>query len=433
MREVLMRRATAALAVGFLVAPPAQAEEIAENEEHVHGGMMMEDPIGLGMSREGSGTAWQPDTTPQLGHHLMAGDWMFMLHYVLFAGYDASGSDRGDHQFFSTNWVMGMAQHELLGGQLTGRAMLSLEPLTVSHGGYPLLLQTGETIEGRPLHDHQHPHDLFMEVAVKYNHAITDGLAIEIYAAASGEPALGPVAMAHRFTASSDPLAPLGHHWEDSTHVSFGVLTGGLYTEHVKLEGSYFNGREPDENRYDFDFRPLDSYAFRLSVNPVETLSCQASYGFLKSPEQLQPDQSVRRITASGTYDQPLGGGDNLAATLIFGRNIPSLEPPSNAVLLEGNLALGSNELFGRGELVQKTGNDLVLPAANGATLYPLGSLDLGYLRNFGPYGGVVPGIGVRGSIAFLGADLEPFYGSRQALGAVIFVRLQPGPMLHGG
>jgi hypothetical protein len=394
---------------------------------------MMEDSIGVVMNRIGSGTAWQPDTTPMLGHHFMAGDWMLMLHYQVFVGYDAVGSDRGDHQFFSTNWVMGMAQHELLGGQFVGKLMLSFEPLTVAHGGYPLLGQTGETIDGQPLHDHQHPHDLFMEMAVAYNHEIVEGLAFELYLAASGEPALGPVAVPHRFSASSDPLASLSHHWQDSTHVSFGVLTGGLYTQQVKLEGSIFNGREPDENRYDFDFRPLDSYSVRLSANPTETLSLQASYGFLRSPEELQPDQSVRRFTFSCTYDQPLGEGGNLASTLVYGRNISSAEPATDSLLLEGNLILGLNEFFGRGELVRKTGSDLVLPAATAEDIYGIGSVDLGYLRNFGPYAGVSFAIGVRGSITFLGAGLEPYYGAQQALGGVLFLRIRPGPMFHQG
>jgi len=426
-----VRVALAAL-VGSMTISSAAAEEAPEHEGHVHGSMM-EDSIGIDMARSGSGTAWQPDTTPMLGHHFMAGDWMLMLHYQVFIGYDAAGSDRGDAQFFSTNWVMGMARHELFGGQFVGTVMLSIEPLTVSHGGYPLLLQTGETVDGLPLHDHQHPHDLFMELAVTYNHEIADGVAFELYLAASGEPALGPVAVPHRFSASSDPLASLSHHWQDSTHVSFGVITGGLYTRQIKLEGSIFNGREPDADRYDFDFGPLNSYSVRLSANPTDTLSLQASYGFLRSPEELQPNQNTQRTTFSCTYDLPLGDGDNLASTFVYGRNVGSIEPATDSLLLEGNLILGLNEFFGRGEWITKTGADLVLPLDVAETVFPLGSIDVGYLRNFGPYGGASFALGVRGSIAFLGTGLEPYYGAQQALGGVLFLRIRPGPMFHQG
>ena len=391
-----------------------------------------EDPLDLPMTREGSGTAWQPDSTPEYGHHFAVGDWMLMLHYSLQVGYIDQGSTRGDSQFTSMNWVMLMVQHALLGGQFTSRVMLSAEPLTTGgKRGYPLLLQTGESVGGVPLHDRQHPHDLFMEVAAKYNHALAGDFALEVYAAPAGEPALGPVAFPHRVSASPNPLAPLGHHWQDSTHISFGVLTVGLYTRQLKLEGSWFNGREPDENRYDFDFHPLNSYSGRLSWNPGSDLSFQVSYGYLKSPEELEPDVSVQRITASGTYNLPLQGG-NWATTAVFGHNIPSSGTSSSSALVESNFELSRNTVFGRVEFIQRTVGDLVLPVADAQSIFNAVVLELGYVRDF-ELGPVTVGFGAVGSANFLSSGLQPFYSSKVPLGGMIFLRLRPGAMAHTG
>lgn len=311
-----------------LIALPARAQESQHDAEQSMAGMepepmvqmTMEDPLGLGMSREGSGTTWQPDSTPIYGHHFMAAEWMLMLHYNVLAGYDYQSGARGDRQFTSSNWIMLMAQHSLWDGQFTARAMLSAEPLTTGgKSGFPMLLQTGEAVGGVALHDRQHPHDLFMEMALKYNHALTQDLGFELYLAPSGEPALGPVAFPHRLSASANPFAVLGHHWQDSSHISFGVITAGIYTRQVKLEGSWFNGREPDENRYDFDFRAPDSYSARLSFNPTEALSFQVSYGYLKSPEEIEPDVSVQRITASALYNQRLEKGNWITSAVFEG------------------------------------------------------------------------------------------------------------------
>ncbi len=390
-----------------------------------------QDPLGLGMSREGSGTAWQPDSTPVYGHHFMAADWMLMLHYSLQVGYIDQGSTRGDHQFTSMNWVMLMAQHALFGGQLTSRVMLSAEPLTTGgKRGYPLLLQTGESAGGLPLHDRQHPHDLFMEVAAKYNHPLTKDLALEVYGAPSGEPALGPVAFPHRLSASANPLAALGHHWQDSSHIAFGVVTMGIYSRQLKLEGSWFNGREPDENRYDFDFHPLNSYSARLSYNPLTDLSLQISYGYLKSPEELEPNVNVQRITASATYNRPLEGG-NWASTAIFGHNIPSSGTSTSSALLESNFELSRNTVFGRIEFIQRTSRDLVLPVADSQSVFNAIVLELGYVRDF-ELGPTTIGLGAVGSANFLSGGLQPFYGSKVPLGGMIFLRLRPSPMAHG-
>jgi hypothetical protein len=380
-------------------------------------------------SRNASGTAWQPDATPMYGAEYMLGEWMLMVHGNAFLGYDAQGGPRGGEKLIATGWGMLMAQHDLAGGAFSARVMLSPEPLTVGKSGYPLLLQSGETYSGRPLRDRQHPHDLFMELAAMYTRPLTSWLGIQLYAAPAGEPALGPVAFPHRISSLADPLAVIGHHWQDSTHISFGVLTAGLFTRYAKLEGSWFNGREPDENRWNLDLRALDSYSGRLSFNPAESFSFQASYGYLASPEALRPDESVRRFTVSGTHDVRLPGGSNLATTAVFGRNMPDLDPATNSWLLESELNVQDRHLIAaRFELVQKLGEELVVPGAQAR--YDVATLVLGFSESLGgQLGGTVPSIGVRGSINFVPAELSALYGSSTPLGVMVFVQLRPAEM----
>lgn len=391
-------------------------------------------PLHLPESRDGSGTSWQPDSTPVYALHAMVGRWMFMFHGNIFLGYDVQGSARGDSRVTSQNWLMAMVRRANKDVELSARLMLSAEPLTVGERGYPLLLQTGETYRGAPLHDRQHPHDLFMETAVELTFALDDDLGVQLYVAPAGEPALGPVAFPHRASASSDPLAPLGHHWQDATHISYGVLTAGMFTKHVKLEGSWFNGREPDENRYNFDLRPPDSFAGRLSLNPARSVSMQISYGFLKSPEAREPETSVHRITSSLTLNLRLGTRSNWATTGVWSGNIASDGPATRSYLLETNVNLdGHNTVFGRGEYVQKTGSDLALSAVEARRVFGVGSVALGYLLEAPLVASLVGGIGVRGAVNVIGTDLAPVYGGRVPVGAMVFVRLRPVEMAAAG
>jgi hypothetical protein len=345
----------------------------------------------------------------------MLDGWSMMAHGLAFGGYDYQGSRRGGGQVFSTNWGMLMAEHQFLGGEFGARLMMSGEEFTDGGRGYPLLLQSGEEFHGVPNHDRQHPHDLFMELAATYTHRITKDLDFELYGAPVGEPALGPVAAPHRESAAADPFAPLGHHWMDSTHVSFGVVTAGIFTRSVKLEASWFNGREPDENRSNFDFRRMDSYSTRLSYNPMRDLSLQVSYGYLKSPEQLDPNTSVNRVTASAT-------------TAGWGRNIPSSGKPNDALLLESNLDLdAANVLFGRAEFVRKTGEDLDF--APGGQLYGVGAISLGYLRNFRLGDAFVLAPGAMVTVNFIDGRLVSAYHSQTPVGVAAFIRLRPALM----
>ena len=400
------------------------------------GMQMIDGPLGIPMERSGSGTSWLPDDSPMHAAHLMAGPWELMLHGVAFAMYDKQGSRRGDEQFSSVNWGMLMATREAGGGRLQLRGMLSAEPWTVGGKGYPLLLQTGETFQGQALHDRQHPHDLFMELAGLYEHAVSDQFGVSLYVAPVGEPAVGPVAFPHRPSAMNDPMAPISHHWQDATHISFGVLTAGVFTHSLRLEGSIFNGREPDENRTNFDYsgRSLDSYAGRLSWNPSSRWSLTGSYAYLKSPEGLKPDESVHRVNASIMNGRTFGAGGELATTFVYGANKhPNSAALESSYLIESNLEFGgAHSVFGRGEYVQKGAEDLVLGAGGATGEFNIKSLVAGYVYEFDRVGNVRTGIGGRASVDFIPSALEPYYGSRSPKGFAIYVRFRPQRMSAG-
>jgi hypothetical protein len=445
-----------ALALSFAIAEaPLAAQSSAQDTAHKNGAApmpmnmprmqqsadeLMLGPAGVSMDRMGSGTTWIPDAVTLPSRRRMLGDWMIMTHGFVFAQYDKQSGERGDDQFGSLNWGMVMATHDFSGGRLQARTMLSLDPFTVTNRGYPLLLQTGETYKGQALYDRQHPHDFWMELGALYQREINNGLAWSIYAAPSGEPALGPVAFMHRPSAMDNPAAPLGHHWEDATHVSFGVLTGGVYSGKWQAEGSAFNGREPDENRWNFDRIKLDSYSGRLTVNPTTHWSLAGGYGYLKGPERLKPDESMHRITASALHGTQLGADGEVASALVWGANKHSTQGGwSNAFLVESEAILDRhNTVFGRIEVVQKTAEDLVvdnpvvlrsgalLPGFPAGKRFNVGALQLGYIREVGRTRWATFGLGAAGTLNFVPGPLEPYYGSRNPTGMFVFVRMRP-------
>ena len=405
---------------------------------HTMGDMMIQ-PAGVSMDRMGSGTTWIPDAVTLPSRTRMLGKWMIMSHGFVFAQYDHQSGERGDDQFGSLNWVMVMATRDVAGGRFQARTMLSLDPLTVTNRGYPLLLQTGESYKGEPLHDRQHPHDFWMELGALYQRSITKSLAWTVYVAPSGEPALGPVAFMHRPSAMDNPSAPIGHHWQDATHVSFGVITAGIFSRAWQVEASVFNGREPNEKRWDFDPIRLDSYAGRLTVNPNSHWSLAAGYGYLKSPEVLNPGESIHRITASALHGARIGSDGQVATTLMWGANKVAGQSLSNSFLVESEAILDRrNTLFGRSELVQKSAEELVvadpivtskgisLPGFASSQRFNVSTVQLGYVREIGRTHFATIGLGAAGTLNFVPALLEPYYGSRNPVGAFIFLRLRP-------
>lgn len=405
--------------------------------DHMHMGhmMMKPGPLGIPGTRMGSGTSWLPDATAMHAHHFAAGNWDLMLHYMAFVTYDHQASHRdidGATQLNATDWVMGMASHDLGTGRALFRAMLSTEPATVGKAGYPLLLQTGETYRDKPLHDRQHPHDLFMELAALYDVPLSSNIGAEVYLAPAGEPAIGPVAFPHRPSAAGDPYAPLGHHWQDATHISYGVITTGIFTRAAKLEGSVFNGREPDETRTNVDFRTLDSYAGRLTVTPGAEWSLSASYAYLKSPEQAAPNISQHRLGASALLERPFGRDrhGSWSSAIIYGANLYSNSPRlSNSVDAETTIDLdGWNSVFGRLEYVNKDAADLAIPTVAPTRRFDVGAATIGYTRELAHAAGIGVGLGGVLTLDLTPATLEPYYGTRTPRGVGIFFRLRPRP-----
>jgi len=373
------------------------------------------------MSREASGTSWQPEAAQHEGIHLMPGAWMVMLHGFADGVYDNQGGPRGDTKVYSNNMGMAMAQRTLGPGTLGLRSMLSIEPATIGKQGYPLLLQTGETADGRtPLIDRQHPHDLFMELAGSYSISSGDR-SLFLYGGLPGEPALGPPAFMHRFSGVNIPTAPITHHWLDSTHITYGVLTAGAVVDRVKLEASAFRGREPDENRWDIESPKLDSHSFRLSVNPTDRWALQVSYGRIHSPEQLEPEIDQDRWTASAMYDGTWGDTGRWEGMIGWGQDRNRPGHTLNAFTAEAALETGGRHtIFARGEFAEK--DELVVePDVRAGKVFDVGELTAGYRYDLLHHGHLAFGIGAAGTLSFVPSELTSDYGNTPA-SALLFL-----------
>ena len=278
--------------------------------------------------------------------------WMTMVHGWMFVNYDDQGGPSGGRVVESQNHFMGMATHAFLGGKLTLLGTISLEPATIPSPGSPELFQTGETHNGVLLVDLQHPHDFFAQIAAAWEKALSASTSLTFYGAVVGEPALGPPAYVHRLSARENPTAPLSHHNQDSTHISYDVLTLGVSSGIATLEGSAFHGAEPDENRWNIQAGAIDSYSGRLTVVPFDGWTVQVSGGHLTNPEAAEPG-NVTRLTGMLAYEKATPGG-SLAVSLITGRNEQSGEV-AWGTLLEWNWVFGRwNTIYGRLEAVDR-------------------------------------------------------------------------------
>ena len=398
------------------------------------------------MSAIGSGTSLQPSTTPGYMWHWMKGNWMIMGHGNLTVDFNHQGGPRGINKAESENWFMLMAERQAGPGRLMLRGMFSAEPWTAPRRGFPELFQTGETFKGRPIIDAQHPHDLFMELAAAYNIQLSEHIALNFYGGPVGEPALGPTAFMHRMSASENPSAPLGHHWQDSTHITHGVLTAGITAWRFRIESSLFHGAEPDENRKDIEMGKLDSWSGRIWFTPTPDWSIQFSYGHLVHPEVLEPG-NLKRMTASISYNRSWDDG-NWATTLIWGRN-HELHGNSNAYLLESTANfLDKNYLYTRMELVDKpglleenifgrAGLDEFHPIGNGFELgdrfdqfFRVGAFSFGGVRDIVASSKLRVGIGADVTFYHVPDGLKPIYGSSPT-SFHLFLRIRPGKMSH--
>jgi hypothetical protein len=419
----------------------AHSHNVDGTDEHplshgsgVAGSMMMHSATNIAdpMSRESSGTAWVPDSSPMYGRMFMFGDDMLMLHGGIFPRYTNVSTRRGDDRIDAPNWFMAMFSHSLgENSQLGFRGMMSLDPLTEGGRGYPLLFQSGETWHDHPLHDRQHPHDLFDELSVTYSQKFAHDFSGYLYFGYPGEPALGAPTFMHRLSAMDNPDAPISHHWQDSTHITFGVATIGAVWKNVKIEGSVFTGREPDENRYDFDEPKFDSYSGRISWNPTHDLALQVSHGYLHSPEAVEPDLNQHRTSASLIYNRSLGADTNWSNAFVWGQDDNTGERATHSLLAETNLQRGRDTIYARWERVEKSGHELVLDEIDHDRIFPVSGYTIGYVRDLTHGKGIDVGLGGQFTIYDMPNDLERYYGDDLPYGFQFFFRIRPSRHDH--
>ena len=442
--------AVAMLAISSFAQNAAQDadNQNADKSGHDQSGQTMQGMQGMNMGEAAlssmpsfhasSGTAWQPASVPETMWMISPGGWELMLHYTVFITYNQQGGPRGEGKAESTNYFMFMEQHRLGAGTLLLQQMFSAESLTSPHPGFPELFQTGETYHGQPLVDHQHPHNVFAELSALYTLPVSEKVTWLLYGGPSAEPALGPVTYMHRQSASENPEAPLGHHLQDSTHTSFGVVTTGFIFNFAKfalfkVEGSAFNAHEPNEERWSIQLAPLDSWSFRASAAPTRNWTAQYSVGFLQHPEALDPNNELRQ-SASLEYNRPLSGGKlgngNWASSLIWGRKHKELDNTTqNSYLFESTLNfLARNYAYTRLELVDK---DELFPEDPAHPSYRIGAYTFGGVRDLVHSEHWQVGLG--GDVTFYSkpAALDPIYGNNP-VSFHVFVRIRPGLMEHG-
>jgi len=377
-----------------------------------------------------SGTGWQPASVVEPLWMESRGGWDLMIHGNLFLTYNQQGVPRGAGKAESANYAMFMEQHGLWGGTLLLREMFSAESLTSPHPGFPELFQTGETYHGQPLVDHQHPHNVFAELSMLYTHPLAEKVSWIFYGGPSAEPAIGPVTYMHRASAAEDPAAPLGHHLQDSTHTSFGVVTTGFIIDRFKIEGSAFNGREPDEQRWSIQFAPLDSWSFRGSAAPSRDWTVAYSYGQLVHPEALEPGNQQRQ-SASVEYNRAFSQGwlgkGSWATSLVWGRVQKTFEIfPLNSYLLESTLNFRQrNYAYTRFELVDKD-ELFAQPQTHVQPAYRIGAYTFGGVRDLLHNHQCQLGLGADVTFYSKPAALNAAYGT-DPVSFHVFMRVRPG------
>lgn len=399
-------------------------------DHSAHGAGHATMPSALGpyaMSRDASGTAWQPDAANHGGlHYELGSGWSSMVHATLDGVYSWQDGPRGDEKVFGAGMIMGSLRGPVGPGTLQLRGMVSPDPL-MGKSGYPLLLAAGETADGvETLVDRQHPHDFFMELSASYALALSNTDSVFVYAGLPGEPAFGPPAFMHRPAAMANPEAPITHHWLDSTHITFGVLTAGWVHDTFKLEASRFRGREPDQERYDIETGDLDSTAVRLSWNPTANWSLQASWADVTSPEQLEPDVDYTKYSASALYTQAFDVG-TVSLTGAFARKDSSEDVTLDAWLGEASFQPNDDwTLFSRIEAIET--DELGAHAAHGhhGAVENVWRASLGAARNFRLSDSVVLALGASLTQNWTSGALSPLYDG-DPMGAMAFVRLKIG------
>jgi hypothetical protein len=359
----------------------------------------------------------------------MGSGWTFMQDGVVFAEFNSQGGPRGGDEFVAPNWWMGMAGRDTDRGRFTFISMFSVDPATVGKRGYREIFQAGEAADGRPLIDRQHPHDFFMQLAAAWRIPVNDSTWLTLTGGPVGEPALGPVPFMHRASAMDNPTAPLSHHTFDSTHVAFGVVTAALERGAWTAEGSVFNGREPDDQRWDFDFGRLDSVSGRVWFKPNDRWAFQVSSARLRSPEQLERGRDIIRSTASGSWTRPSG---DTTASVTAGFGVNSTDDGARAAFfLEGARRARKTTLYGRLETLQaetallESGS---LPEGAAAAAHDaVAALTIGGVRDLLSGRGLTGGIGADVTIYDVPAALRSAY-SKDPISFHVFFRVRFSP-----
>lgn len=418
---------------------PADQEvivDVTQPHSDTDSSSMIPPSVMTAMTRMGSGTSWQPASSPTNMWHHRVGEWFVMNHFEAKIGVNRQGGPRGVTKFESQNWVMPMAMRQIGRGTLTLRGMFSFEPFTFSGAGSPQLFQTGEVYQGKSIVDAQHPHDLVMELAAQYEVPIGEKSSMFAYVGWPGEPALGPVAFMHRASASENPAAPLSHHLQDATHISHGVMTVGATYRGLRVEGSVFNGREPDEFRKNLEAGVWNSRSIRVSFAPSKNWVGQVSYGVLKNPELLHAGDT-HRMTASIQHNQPISRG-NWASTVVWGRNREEHRTTQevfrlNSYLFESTLNfLDRNYVYTRLELVDKKdllrSEDLRRLGFDPSVHHPqfrIGGYTFGYAREIRNTSTLSLAVGADVTFYSKPAQLDPVYGNNP-VSYKFFFRIRP-------
>jgi hypothetical protein len=411
--------------VCLLLLPVAAAQEMNM------GGM---NQAGAYLMGQASGTSMNPQSWPMPMLMLKPDDWSLMFMAQAFVVDTQESGPRGGDKFYSANWGMFAASHDLAGGSFMFQTMLSLDPATITGERYPELFQTGETAYGKPLVDAQHPHDFIMGLGFHYAHPLGENTMLQFYFAPVGDPALGPVAFPHRASADELPQATLSHHWQDSTHIADEVVTAGIMLHNlVRLEASGFYGTEPGENRWIIQYGPINSWATRLSIFPSENWMAQVSVGRIAKPERQEPGDVVR-ATASIHYTRPMQGS-SWSTSLIWGRNHEILDGRDlNSYLLESVAPYRRKNFFtGRIELVDKDELFSDQPALEAqldrtvGSTFRIGAYTAGYTRDIGTYHDVQTGIGANFTTYTMPDAIKPYYGSHP-VSVNMYVRFRLNP-----
>ena len=410
--------------LGALLAPTAAQAQMDQMDQAQMDHATMDhaamDMSWMSMDGMGSGTSRLPTNEAMRGVHLMPSMRdMVMVQANVLPVYTDQGGPRGGTKFYAQSMAMVMWFHDLGdGAKLTGQAMLSLEP-AMRHDGYPLLFATGEVAYGQPLVDRQHPHDVFMELSARLDVPVAPGLKAFVYGGPVGEPALGPSAFMHRASAQYNPEAPITHHWFDSTHITYGVVTAGLSGTSWQIEASAFRGQEPDESRWNIERTKLDSWSVRATFIPSPAWSLQVSYGKLKQPEASHPGENERRFTASAHYNN--GRGLSAMAGYSAKKRVPGAT--HSALLGEINWDANTHDtLFGR---IESVNNDELFPDHADPlhdVPFRVTKFEVGYAYRLRIAGPLQVAVGGTGALFAKPAALSAAYG-KNPIGATVFAK----------